>query len=160
MNMDGKPFKLRKPCACGEQTNGVIRVVGVQNTVRCATCGAWGGFNAPKHETGEAVQPVNKREPMSASQRARILIRDGSMCLVCGRSPAMHGVNLHVSHILSVENARSALEDGLITEDLLADDENFITLCDACNLGQRKYSFRLRHILALLLRQYAASTRK
>jgi DNA polymerase III epsilon subunit-like protein len=50
--IDGMAIPLRAPCDCGS-TEGVIHVRGGQNVVYCAACDRYGGFNAPKAETGE-----------------------------------------------------------------------------------------------------------
>jgi hypothetical protein len=44
------------------------------------------------------------------------------------------------------------LEDGL-TKEQLNDDENLVTLCEACNIGQGARSLSARFYLVILLRR-------
>ncbi len=65
-----------------------------------------------------------KRE-ISDRLRFRILLRDGFTCKKCGRSPLkMHGIELHVDHILPWSKGGETLEDNLETK------------CEKCNLGK------------------------
>lgn len=59
--------------------------------------------------------------------RARILFRDGSRCQMCGMTPTVDGVRLHVDH-------RVPREWGGTT-----DEENLWTLCSDCNQGKKDF---------------------
>ena len=63
------------------------------------------------------------REP-SKSLRFDVFKRDGYKCVICGRSPVTHSVDLHVDHIKPYS---------LGGETFL---ENLQTLCSDCNLGK------------------------
>ena len=63
------------------------------------------------------------REP-SKSLRFDVFQRDRYKCVICGRSPATHPVELHVDHIKPYS---------LGGETLLG---NLQTLCSDCNLGK------------------------
>lgn len=65
-----------------------------------------------------------ERERMTPRRRLRILTRDNYTCKMCGRSPSVHGVALHVDHVLAIANGGKT------------DDTNLQTLCMDCNLGK------------------------
>ena len=65
-----------------------------------------------------------RKSPISASQRFRILRRDGFSCVYCGRSPQNDGVQLHVDHVIP------RVSDGS------NDDGNLVAACRDCNLGK------------------------
>ena len=60
----------------------------------------------------------------------RILRRDGSCCIYCGRTPQNDGVQLHV------EDVNPRVADGSNEE------TNLITACMDCNLGKGKSAIR------------------
>jgi hypothetical protein len=74
----------------------------------------------------ERTRKVRRRK-IPTQIRFRILARDGSRCLMCGRSPPE--VTLHVDHV-------RAFADGG-TDDL----DNLATLCSTCNIGKAAYRF-------------------
>ena len=135
--------QLREPCrSCGSSL-GYITVVNGQNTVRCDKCFTF-LYNAPKTETGEEPRSTRTLHNLSPSLRARVLERANGRCELCAG-----GVNLHVSHILSVK-------DGLLhglTEFELNSEENLLALCEECNLGFGSRSFSPRLYAILLQRK-------
>ena len=56
----------------------------------------------------------------------RILRRDGSSCIYCGRTPQNDGVQLHVDHV------KPRVAGGSNEE------SNLVTACRDCNLGKGK----------------------
>jgi 5-methylcytosine-specific restriction endonuclease McrA len=66
---------------------------------------------------------VRGRNPLSMSQRFRILARDGFRCFYCGRTPDK-AVELRVDHIMPVNAGGSN------------DDDNLVTSCHDCNAGK------------------------
>lgn len=56
--------------------------------------------------------------------RYQILDRDGRKCVACGRSPKIHGVVLHIDHIIPKSKGGTY------------DPNNLQTLCTDCNLGK------------------------
>ena len=80
----GEEFPMRTPCrACGG-ISGEVRTRNGQDYVFCLTCGRW-CYNAPRVETGRAVRTVQSiREAISPKQRARVLVRAGGHCELCG----------------------------------------------------------------------------
>jgi len=67
---------------------------------------------------------AEKRIPVMAGLRWRVLSRDGWKCTVCGRNTKDHGVVLHVDHITPRSKGGA---DAI---------ENYQTLCLTCNLGK------------------------
>ena len=147
--MDGREFALRHPCC--DQTTGVIRVAGGQNVVRCAVCGL-AKFNAPKAETGETQRSTQSNPLRRPVDKARILERDGMMCVACGANPQM-GVLLQVGHILSIKDAAQFVALKLLTEDDVNSDENLAAMCEECNGGLSAMSLNLRLFAAILIRR-------
>lgn len=147
--MDGREFALRQPCRHCSGTEGVIRVAGGQNVVRCKSCNL-AQFNAPKRETGESTRSTST-SPIPPKKRHRILERDGYRCGTCGRGAEQ--VILHVGHVVSIDDGPGL---GMSDADL-HDDENLVALCEECNLGIGRYSLRARHLLSILVRRYAGS---
>ncbi len=100
-------------------------------------------YNAPKVETGEKTRSVTpEREAIAPKQRKRILERDRSTCLDCGGHAP--NVILHVSHMLSVDDAKAVgskfgIRDEFVSK-VLDDDLNLYVSCERCNLGQGKRS--------------------
>ncbi len=141
-------MRMRAPCPNPEcmHDTGVIRERNGQDCVFCARCDRW-CYNAPKSETGKPQRRVQTREAMAPAQRARVIARDGGRCWMCGDSSAI----LHVGHILSVIDGKALGA----SEDELNDDENLVTMCEACNLGLGSKSMPLRLFL-LILRARAA----
>jgi hypothetical protein len=66
-------------------------------------------------------------EDISKDTRARILIRDGRRCQMCGRCASEVGVKLHVDHKVPRSWGGETI------------DENLWTLCSACNEGKKNY---------------------
>lgn len=134
-------FLMRSPCAkCGETEGRVIERNG-QDTVRCRECDAF-QYNAPRVETGRAVRSATTvHDAVRPKQRARILMRAGAKCEVCGARG-----ELHVGHIVSVS---AGLACGVPDEDL-NHDENLLALCPACNLGMGAEPMPLRVAIAVM----------
>jgi hypothetical protein len=72
----------------------------------------------------QLTRATRPRQPISARLRYQILQRDNFACRACGRSPAMHGVVLHVDHIVPVVKGGAD------------DPQNLRALCADCNLGK------------------------
>jgi len=119
----------RQACSTCGTCDAYLQQQGTHEGVFCARCDGW-MYWAPAVETGRKPRTVsNLRKRVSASQRARILNRDGGRCVLCGTSDGP----LHIGHLLSVE-------DGLVigTDNaLLYDDANLAAMCETCNLGLR-----------------------
>lgn len=131
-------------CGCSD---GEMRPRGGQNCVFCLACGRL-CYNAPKSETGEAPRRVDGlREGISAKQRARILVRAGGRCELCGSD-----LLLHVSHLLSVDEAAAFGVDAAIVNS----DANLAAFCEACNLGLGSDSVSTTLFVALLARHTRA----
>jgi len=132
---------LRAPCRCGCEI-GTITESGLQDVVRCVNCGKF-QYNAPRSETGKPRRNVTKREKISATKRARILMRSGGACELCHNSHAP----LTVGHILSVDaGLRAGLDDYSINC-----DENLAAMCDACNSGIGSEPVPLRVAAAIIV---------
>lgn len=135
-------YRMRAPCRKCGAIEGEIRPSSGQNCVYCLVCDTW-CYNAPKIETGERRRNVlSIHENLSASRRARIILRANKHCEMCGNSAGI----LHVGHILSVK-------DGLacgLTERELNDDENLAAMCEPCNLGLGDMTLPLRLMAAIL----------
>lgn len=146
---DEPGYTMRAPCTrCGHSVGRVSTVNG-QDTVRCELCGTF-QYNAPRIETGREKRSVTRnREPMKPSKRARILERDGYRCQLCGSRE-----NLHVGHAMSVKHGPAY---GLTPEDI-DHEENLLTMCDECNLGQGDTPISQRIVLSLI--RYRIATRK
>ncbi|WP_094361749.1 HNH endonuclease [Mycobacterium marinum] len=124
-SLDGLTIPLRGPCPCGG-TEGRIKTKNGQDTVWCSMCGTYAGFNATRAETGRPRRVLRTHRKISASQRARIFLRDRSMCVLCGRRE-----NLVMGHAVSL---RDGYADGL-SDALLYCDANLVALCAECNAG-------------------------
>jgi 5-methylcytosine-specific restriction endonuclease McrA len=135
-------------CGCPD---GVIVTRGGQDTVRCSQCDRYAGYNAPRTETGRPRRSLRSRPQISPRQRSRILTRDNSTCLRCGRS----GELLNVAHWISVHDGKA---EGL-SEAELFDDENLLVLCAECNAGQGRETLPLR-FMATVLRVRIARERR
>lgn len=138
--VDSQFLMMRAPCLCGCEA-GYITTVSGQDTVRCGICHR-GLYNAPRSETGREQRTVRTRPGISASQRARILLRDNQTCIVCHRAD----VPLDVGHLISVKEGR---EHGLADTDLF-DDENLAAMCQSCNAGLSSDTVTTRLMLAVL----------
>ena len=134
-------FVMRTPCpACAYPSGKIIERNG-QDTVRCLNCNRH-CYNAPRTETGRAQRSITTvHNGIKPQQRARVLERDRYTCL-CGQKKG----NLHVGHILSVE---AGLRYG-VTDEMLNDDENLVTQCEECNLGQGELPMSLPLAIAIL----------
>ncbi len=132
---------MREPCKdCGCEAGDVQEKNG-QDTVRCRKCSRF-AYNAPRVETGRAVRSVSTvHAAIKPKQRSRILSRAGGKCEVCGARE-----RLHVGHIVSVV---VGLGYGM-TEVELNDDENLMSLCEECNLGQGAEPMSLPLAIAVL----------
>lgn len=142
---------MRAPCRRCGCLDGSIITKGGQDTVRCARCDLYAGYNAPRTETGRSRRSLRSRPRISPSQRSRILTRDNSTCLRCGRSTGP----LDVAHWISVHDGNA---EGL-SEAELFDDENLLILCAECNSGQGRETLPLR-FMATVLRVRIARHRK
>lgn len=141
-------YQMRAACKDCGGTAGEIRPKSGQNTVYCAGCGRYAGYNAPKTETGEAPRTVTSTHAgIRPKQRVRVIDRDGGRCAHCGR--AAPDVILHIGHIISVREGH----DAGLTDDEINDDENLVAECEECNLGRGANPPPLRRILTLALRR-------
>ncbi len=147
---------LRTPCPCGWDV-GRIENRGGQDCLYCDQCGKW-QYNAPRTETGRAVRTMKTvHAGITASRQDRIFRRDEFRCIICGRGRA-DGLNLHIAHILSVEDGMKLAEQGWkITEYELNSDANLLTLCETCNAGQSGRSLEPWLYASLLWRQRHAT---
>lgn len=132
-------YLLRSPCRfCGEPSRGRgPKSTKGQDVVYCASCRR-AVYNAPRAETGKPQRSVNSRPDLKPGQRQRILERDNNTCQKCGRTPARHGVVLHVAHVLSVKEGREVCCPNcgyhLATDEDLYLDRNLFACCEECNL--------------------------
>lgn len=142
--MNEPPFIMRKPCAyCGSE-RGSIRTKSGQDCVFCE-CGRH-QYNAPKTETGRDIRSVTTvHADIKPKQRMRILLRANGRCEVCGKSGTE--ATIHVGHIVSVKVGLAA---GL-TEEVLNDDENLMSMCDECNLGLGSEPMPIRFLIRVLM---------
>lgn len=130
---EGLVIPLRSPCRHCGCVSGIIRVRSGQNTVWCALCGAYAGYNAPKTDTGEEPRSVSTvRAGITCRVRGQVLARARRRCELCATDlddvPAWH-----VAHLLSVD---SALEDGL-PDEAINSPANLAAFCEECNLGYK-----------------------
>lgn len=141
---DVQPFTMSMPCkfpACAGNVKGFIRKSGPNNTARCARCFQF-QYCPSKSETGEERRHVKTRPDLSFGQRARILERDGAICLLC-----KHGDKpLHIAHALSIADIRKYN----IVDMEENDDENLYVSCDECNLDLGSNSIRAQIFLHLI----------
>lgn len=138
--VDRSRFVMRAPCRCGLELGTIVEVNG-QDTVRCLGCNAF-QYNAPRTETGRAVRSsTTVHNGIRPHVRSRILERDGYRCL-CGHA----GGVLHVGHMISVA---AGLQFG-VPDDEINDDENLVTMCEECNLGQGALPISLRLAVVIL----------
>ena len=137
------PITMRKPCRYCGGLDGVIITKGGQDTVRCARCRRYAGYNAPRTETGRPRRSLRSRPEISPSQRNRILDRYNSTCVRCNHIDRP----LVIAHWISVHDGKAM---GL-SEAELFDDENLLTMCAECNAGQGRETLPLR-FMAIVLR--------
>ena len=79
-------------------------------------------------DTIPATTDTTKRSPRDVplGLRYKVLMRDRFRCVLCGRSPATHGVNLEVDHITAwARGGETSME-------------NLRSLCEECNRGKGK----------------------
>jgi 5-methylcytosine-specific restriction endonuclease McrA len=144
-HIDALPdFPLRAPCRCGSERGKGPRDVSGQAMIYCAGCRRH-AYNAPKHETGRGVRKILNREAIDSFTKSRILERDNSTCLDCGKRPP--DVILNVSHMISVADA---VELGFGPEDY-NDDENLYSGCEECNAVQGKRSITKKRMARMIL---------
>jgi hypothetical protein len=146
-------IEMRESCRHCGCPDGVIITKGGQDTVRCARCDRYAGYNARRTETGRPRRSLRSRPPISPSQRNRILTRDNSTCLRCNHSDRP----LVVAHWISVDDGKK-LDLGL-SEAELFDDETLLVLCAECNAGQGRETLPLR-FMATVLRVRIARRRR
>jgi 5-methylcytosine-specific restriction endonuclease McrA len=138
---DPTPMTMRAPCRYCGHALGRIETRSGQDCVFCLACGRH-NYNAPRTETGRDVRSLRTRPDIKPSQRARILDRDDSRCIIC------HTVEraLDVGHLVSVEDGR---KQGLTDAELYADD-NLVAMCAPCNSGYGAVSVSPRIVAALI----------
>jgi hypothetical protein len=112
-----------------------------QNIGRCTFCEAY-QYCVPKHEIGEAAEPVSRRPDIKPAQRVRILDRDHHTCISCHAADRP----LHIGHLLSVDDGRKLGA----TDNELWSDENLAAVCDECNLGFGRWTVSLRLVYRIL----------
>jgi 5-methylcytosine-specific restriction endonuclease McrA len=123
-------YVAQRPCPTCGGVDALIKKQGDQNVVKCRQCKK-AYYNAPKVETGEVRRTVQGlRQGIKASQRARIIERDGR-CVLCGSQD-----NLTVGHALSWYDADQLGDVG----PYLNDDVNIFAMCETCNAGLGKAS--------------------
>jgi 5-methylcytosine-specific restriction endonuclease McrA len=144
-------IEMSRPCKMCGPGDGRVDPKNGQNCVYCLKCGRM-VYNAPRTELGEEPRSVRTRPDIKPSQKARVLERDCSRCLTCGRpagAPKREDASpviLHIGHVLSVDDGRAL---GATDEELF-DDENLVTVCEECNLGQGSRSLLPRLALRLI----------
>lgn len=131
-----------KECPVCEGSDVVYTVKNGQAVAHCTGCGQSRG-NIPKSELG--LRPVRYREgnawQVGPGQRARILQRDGRLCVMCRTGET----DLVMGHLVSVaEGVRYGL-----TQVQLMDDVNIAAMCGPCNADLGSRSVSLRMIVAL-----------
>lgn len=143
-------WHMRQPCKyCGVQRGkGPTRVNG-QNVVYCHGCYRH-AYNAPKTETGEETRQVITRVGISSYTKARILERDNSTCLECGRRAPE--VIMHVGHFISVADC---VDYGFGEDDYNCDD-NLYASCEECNLARGDRSFPAPNYIRVFLKHNRA----
>lgn len=144
--MNADHYVMRSPCKFCQHPNGIVEEKNGQNTVRCEACGKH-NYNAPKAETGESERRITSREGIDPTKRARILERDGAKCCTCGRGSP--DVILHLGHVISVADA----DKYKIRKDWINSDENLVTQCEECNLGQGGKSMAARVAVYIACRE-------
>ena len=85
---------------------------------------SWASDDVEQRPTAEMTAP-SKRSPRAISwrMRARVLMRDGATCQMCGASP-QSGARLHVDHFLPWSKGGETIL------------ENLRILCVQCNIGK------------------------
>jgi len=133
-------IEMRNPCPCG-CIDGLIITKNGQDTVRCAQCNRYAGYNAPRAETGRPRRSLRTRPKISPSQRARIILRDGCACVQCHRRD-----ELVIGHAVSL---RDGYAHG-VSDRLLYSDANLVALCAECNSGLGGDSIPTHRLLLIL----------
>jgi 5-methylcytosine-specific restriction endonuclease McrA len=133
---------MRTPCSRCRCADGIIVTKNGQDTVRCAVCDKYAGYNAPRSETGRGRRSLRTRPTIRPSQRTRILVRDNGACVLCHRSDA----DLEVGHLISVHDGNLL---GM-SESELASDDNLAAMCASCNSGLSSESLPPRLLAAAL----------
>ena len=89
-------------------------------------CRRLSDYEKGKITEGELLERVedSQRRTVPLGIRWKILKRDSYKCVICGKSPANSGIELHIDHIVPVSRG-GGNEEG-----------NLRTLCDECNLGR------------------------
>ena len=139
--IDRDNFTMRALClGCGNDSGKLIERNG-QDTVRCLRCDRF-QYNAPRTETGREQRSITTiHAAIKPKQRARIILRDGGRCILCGATG-----NLHVGHLVSVEAGFL----GGLTDDEINDDENLVAQCEECNIGIGSEPMPLRVAIVVL----------
>ncbi len=137
-------WPLDIPCdKCGDDV-GLVQRGPIHIKLVCAGCGAYQKFLS-KSDLGEQPRSLTPRgECIKPKQRARILVRDGGRCMLCGGTE-----NLTAGHILSHADG---LDHGL-DEDLIDSDDNLMCMCERCNSGLGRSSLPLYLAEALIARR-------
>ncbi len=144
------PYTMREPCRWCMREDGMpvmegyVTHVSGQDVVRCMKCNRQ-TYNAPKAETGKPQRVVRSREDLGFGQRERVLQRDNSTCLDCGRRPPV--VILHVAHMVSV----SACKEHGFTDVDYNDDDNLYAACEECNLNRGGKSLASPEMIRIFL---------
>jgi len=133
---------MRSPCSRCDCPDGIIVTKNGQDTVRCADCDQYAGYNAPRSETRRERRSLRTRPTIRPSQRTRILVRDNGTCVLCHRSD----VSLDVGHLISVHDGHTL---GMSDAELSSDD-NLAAMCSACNSGLSSESLPPRMLAAAL----------
>lgn len=82
-------------------------------------------LNEPGSDQKSQVSLQRTQRKINWRLRAKVLIRDNCICLMCGTSPAKDSsVTLHVDHIKPWSKGGETLI------------ENLQTLCSVCNIGK------------------------
>lgn len=145
MTFDPNAFPLRNPCVqCGGELGHIV-VRNGQNTVRCNGCDTYAGFNAPKSETGETQRSVRSRPTRRPSDRARVLLRDGYRCVLCGKRQG-DDVIIVEGHLISRDIGKQI---GL-SDDEIDHDENLAAMCEECNSGLSSEPVPMPTMIAVL----------
>lgn len=134
-------YTMRQPCKYCSSVDGRIETRAGQDCVFCLSCDRH-NYNAPRTETGREVRTLRTRPNISVSQRARVLDRDGGLCVIC-HTP---GRPVDAGHIVSVDEGRQ-LD---MTDVELFSDENLAAMCSSCNSGYSSVSINPRIFLALV----------
>ena len=145
-NLAGVPYRMREACRQCGCNDGYLERKGGQAVVRCRDCDRY-CYSAPKHELGEAPEPV-RSDGVSSSVRYLVAERAHFRCELCGRTEN-DGVTLEIGHLISEYDLRQA-RLALRFADAV---ENLAFLCRPCNLGMGRRSLPLHDLLVFLIRR-------